>query len=109
MKFFDELLPEWWEAINLDRLDLASCEDCMCGQLAGDLGRLDGDSHSPFGFVFAEFFNYQIEESIRHGFSLPFTEQEGDYDRDHELLIQNYEVLTQTWIEAIEARRAETK
>jgi hypothetical protein len=31
----DERLPGWYEKIDLDKLDLASCENCVLGQLHG--------------------------------------------------------------------------
>jgi hypothetical protein len=32
----DEKLPGWWRAINLVRLELNDCQDCLLGQLFGD-------------------------------------------------------------------------
>lgn len=30
----DEKSPGWWQKINLEALDLTSCESCVCGQVA---------------------------------------------------------------------------
>lgn len=32
--WLDEVDPGWWELVELDRLDLASCDDCVLGQWA---------------------------------------------------------------------------
>ena len=34
VKVLDAVMPTWFKKINLDTLELASCEACVCGQLA---------------------------------------------------------------------------
>lgn len=37
-QMLDEKAPGWHRLINLKRLDIGSCERCVCGQLAYELG-----------------------------------------------------------------------
>lgn len=51
----DEKCPDWVNRIDLSRLDIASCNRCILGQLFGDFGRgyepLDIWTAEPYGFM----------------------------------------------------------
>ena len=42
-RLLDEYSERWWEDVDLDRLDLSSCTQCVMGQLFGEYG--DGLDH----------------------------------------------------------------
>lgn len=35
-QLLDERMPGWWKRVSLEELELASCDRCVCGQLAAD-------------------------------------------------------------------------
>lgn len=86
---FDEMLPGWHQWINLDRLDISSCEDCVVGQLVGDY-RFNAE---------------RVREFIRMRTGQPVSILT-DYGLTSEIS-GDMELLTQSWIDLIEKRRAD--
>lgn len=37
-EYLDEVRPDWWRSVNLERLDLVSGDDCILGQIWDDYG-----------------------------------------------------------------------
>lgn len=84
----DVATPGWFEAINLDWLDLSNCNRCVLGQLAGD-----------FMDALVE---YEInpDEARARGFEVSVDVE------DVSVIDAEYDALTAAWRELITARRA---
>src|SRR5258708_40306755 len=88
----DEKMPGWAEHIDLDTLNLASSCRCVLGQLhpnleAPDDAYLDGLNH------------LDVSTTDDSGYGFDTSDEDDD----------EYERLTTTWRELIEARRAATR
>jgi hypothetical protein len=84
----DEHEPGWWQRIDLDRLNIASCEDCTLGQLHGDF--TDG---------LAALYLTAADEPEDHGFMWYWSGRNADE-------ADEAENLTAAWRTLIEERRA---
>lgn len=84
-RWLDEYEPGWVDRIDLESLDLGSCDRCIAGQLLGDF--VNVDEQWPIS---------TFRETDALGFSLPL-------QRDLE-----YDDLTAAWRTLITARRALT-
>jgi hypothetical protein len=81
--YLDGIRPGWRDVINLDTLNIASCEQCIIGQLDGAY----------------------IKNEEKY-FSLPEQAEElGFAIRVPELLKEGYEILTKAWKEEILSSR----
>lgn len=85
VRLLDSEIPDWWQRINLDRLDIACCFRCVVGQLYGDYD--DGVETLEL-----DLFGYKTVDAL--GF------ESSSYDDDRR--------LTVVWRNRIEARRATT-
>lgn len=109
-EFLDEALPLWFVDVDLDTLDLMSCTECALGQLARGIDQratyqtvVDvpfGEQYGDRDAVLSKFglaSPLAVREAIRLGFAL----QPGT-GMSHRA---GFRVLTQAWVEQIEARR----
>ncbi len=78
----DEHLPGWHERIDLDTLDISSCDKCMLGQLFGRYG-IGKDALG-------------LKTGDNHGFALPYSMFDS----------LNWGVLDKAWADEIGSRRA---
>ena len=116
VKLLDERVPGWWRVINLDRLQMEDCTQCMLGQLFG---------HNVETALGAKMFGLEIEPQLAsvgfgHFFQNSIADKAG-YQRGLEALetggstigcnnnnIDNieYSDLKCAWAEVIAERRA---
>mgnify|MGYP001564744249 FL=1 len=84
----DRVYPGWWRKIDLDRLDMKDCSDCLLGQLYGDYRS---------GLVKIGLPERPIWESIEWGF-----------DADVITLVEdpNFSILRNAWVREISSRKA---
>lgn len=108
----DEQHPGWHRYINISRLDISSCQNCVCGQLGNSLMGLSGDRAYTF-------FLNSLDLPDWEGF-FGF---EGIYDFEAEIEYENagntldpdderfwviaYEMLDAEWAKEIRDRLAE--
>jgi hypothetical protein len=86
MKFLDERISNWTDAIDIDRLRLSSCSRCVLGQLFKDFHY--GIDH------------LDISSTAR---SLGFNVKQGIYADEQRI----YKDLTKAWIAALKKRKEE--
>lgn len=102
ISLLDEKWPEWWRAVNVVRLNIASGNSCLTAQAAQILG-IGEDWMTGM-----DYFALDDESYILHGFngeSTPFIAgkwQEGWEEYEHE---DACAVLTALWKNAIRERR----
>jgi hypothetical protein len=100
VRFLDERVPGWWNMIDTDTLDLASCDLCVLAQVyIAQHGHPDdlGSWLSPFGRMKEEF-GLDAPAIAASGF---ISEADGWADN-----VIDSAALTAEWREAIEAKRA---
>jgi hypothetical protein len=88
----DERLPDWYQEVDLYRLEMSSTGYCVLAQVAPG-GYLDG-LESLFGRI-------DDGDAFIHGFDLDTFQLRNQRERD-----EHWFELQQEWIEAIEDRRA---
>lgn len=89
-QFLDEKLPGWHKQLDLETLELASCENCVCGQLGRSLG---------FGYLLQKTGVHMEDYPEEYGFDIPYVEDPRLYS-DYEL----YRLLDAEWHKAITTR-----
>jgi hypothetical protein len=87
-KFMDEMYPSWTRRIDMESLDLSSCERCVMGQLFGDF------------HVWRRSTSAGEDQLLSMGFA---AESEGGPDEDMDA---EYRDLTAAWLTEIKARLA---
>lgn len=82
VQLLDDVLPGWENDIDLGKLDLFSCSDCVLGQLYGDYA---------FGLE-----QVGLKTGFHHGF-----QGVSSVKRVQQTLYEEYKRLTEMWSEAI--------
>ena len=95
----------WWDAVDLDTLDLSSCKVCVLGQLAP---MIVAGTHLPWRSVadYTDarlFFGWDVDDATSHGFTT-----EIDLDTDtRRMIAAKFGALTVAWRERILQARTE--
>ena len=94
-QMLDSIFPSWYRLIDLETLQLSSCEKCVCGQLGRELG---------WG-LFPEMNDFPAE----FGFDIPviWTDDlpdETPYSEAHKYELSLYVKLDEEWHKAITTR-----
>lgn len=100
VKWLDKEKPNWHQLINIDALQITSCEQCICGQLFMEdmlVALSCKETLSETGFDFASEFMPDCAESM--GFDTK-------YQPDVVFGAWMYENLTFEWVNVIEKRLA---
>jgi hypothetical protein len=79
----DEKRPGWWQGIDLDRLDISSCSDCIAGQIGGGNYLIGAEGAGLWTW----------EEDVAHGFGAEAAS------------FAEYGALTAAWRDLIVRRR----
>ena len=98
----DEKLPGWWQRVDLDRLDLSKCTDCVLGQLTGDY-----DSMATTLLIGPRANKYPLRgnaKAARLGFTLP----PSDAEWLSPMRLAEWAALTAAWKRLIESRRSQS-
>lgn len=110
----DEKKPGWYKQIDVKKLHLSSCTDCVLGQLYGseaDLGQKCGPNSlagliAGSGYCLGTYTlgltSWEGDLPAKHGFSIEIPRCDSDcgYNRD-------WAGLTKAWVDAINAKLAE--
>ena len=87
-QLLDDTYPGWWRLIDLETLQLSSCTDCVCGQLAFTLlNYAHGDDDSAYAAMRT---HLGLDNGANHGFVIG--------------LGWTYNTLEALWREVIQAR-----
>ena len=100
VKLLDEYDPDWFKQINLEKLDLSNCHECLLGQLFKSFGHgVDIFFKEVEDSVEYPMYNGEYRESVEHGFA--------GYVRDacDVPLMRYYQYLTDAWKQVIIERQ----
>jgi hypothetical protein len=83
----DEKAPGWREKMNLDKLNMSNCIDCVLGQVFGDFF----DGVTALGFTAPLTADTIREKLVEHGFLLA----------EHDFIQRQERKLAKFWVDAL--------
>jgi hypothetical protein len=106
----DEKYPTWFRKIDLDNLDLGSCEECVCGQLAYSYFTKEacesGDPFAVFGKKLMSRLSFARRAIVSHYWGEATTEFGFDIPDNLDSSAEGYAFLDRQWTRQINRRRA---
>lgn len=95
-ELLDETYDRWWDAIDLDTLEIDHTDHCILGQLGKDSRFGSGDYNHMRSLVFADWTGDEAESAEAHGFDIVGGNQYWE---------EEYAALTDEWKTPINERK----